>query len=313
MEKDIYFQRIYAEICLGYSEKLWKNSKVYIKHLSNLDGLELDSYYEQILDDIKKNGIRTYDEKIKWLTENKIWDVGKEITINQQKDYLDSLQKTYDKLIFKSQKTPLEKTIQEESRKLGQLLEEKENLIGTTAERIANNKIQFYYFYVSFFQDKKLDKKLFNLEEINNLDDDDSYELLRIYNENVEKFDSYNLKKIAISNYFTNNFYICGEHIQSFFGKPVYLLTNYQSSLLGLGMYFKNVFMNNQDLPEKVRNDPDKIEEFIKQSQGFKEMLSKIDPNAQSIGIVANKSDFEERGLIRDTSFINSKGPSVEK
>ena len=145
------------------------------------------------------------------------------------------------------------------------------------------------------------------------MDDEDSYELLNLYIKNLEKFNIRNINKIAICNFFTNNFYICGENLYSFFGKPIYLLTNYQLSLLSSGLYFKNVFSSNPEMPKDIRDDPDKIEEYIERSRGFKDMLSKIDSNAQRVGIVASPQDFKDMGLQSNNSFMDSKGPSVEK
>lgn len=311
MSKDI--KQVYNEICLGYSKDIWKNSNIYIKHFSNLDLIEVDSIYNQSLEESKKKGILSYSEKIKWLIEKKLWSDDREIEINQQQDFIDGLILTNEKLIFPSQKRENEKILREETGKLNLLLYEKDRLLGTTSEKIANQKIQFYYIYISFFKNKELSENFFSLEDINNLDDEESDKLLSFYMQIIGDFDIKNIKKISISYFFINNFYICGENMQSFFGKPIYLLTNYQSSLLSYGSYFKNVFSTNPDIPKNIKDDPEKIEEFIKQGQNLKHMLSKIDSNAQSVGIPATKQDFEELGLIRDTNILNSKGPSMEK
>lgn len=313
MEKESHFARIYSEICLGYSENIWQNRAVYIKHLSNLDSIQIDSFYEIALEKTKSLGIKTYKEKLDWIVEKKLWNSDKDIEINKQKDYVESLQKTIEKLVFKSQKVQIEGTLKEEIDKLNLLLQEKEVLIGTTAEKIANQKVQFYCIHVSFFKDKELKNNFFTLEEINNLDDEESYQLLSFYIENLEKFSISNIKKIGISSFFTNIFFICGENLQSFFGKPVYLLTNYQSNLLSLGSYFKNLLSSNPNLPKDIVDDPEKIEEYIQKSRNFNEVLDKVDPNAKSVGIVANSQDFKEMGLKRDESFYKSAGPSAEK
>lgn len=313
MEKESHFARIYSEICLGYSEDIWQNSAIYIKHLSNLDSIEIDSFYEIALEKTKLVGIQTYKEKLNWLINKRLWDTNKDIEINKQKNYVESLQGTIQKLVFKSQKEQIEKTLKEELDKLNILLQERENLIGTTAEKIANQKVQFHCVQVSFFKDRELKNKFFTLEEINSLDDEDSYKLLSFYIDNIEKFNIKNIKKVAISNFFTNLFYICGDNIQSFFGKPIYLLTNYQSNLLSLGSYFKNLLSSNNNLPKDIIDDPEKIEEYIQKSRNFNETLDKIDPNAKSVGIVANSQDFKDMGLKRDESFYKSAGPSMEK
>lgn len=306
-------EQIYSEICLGYSKDIWKNSIVYIKHFSNLDLVEIDSFYNELLDGAKSKGIKSHSEKTEWLVSKKLWNKAKDMEIIEQQDFVDSLRKTNEKLIFPSQKKQNEKILEEESIKLNRLINDRENLMGLTAEKIANQKIQFYYVYLSFFKDQKLEDKFFTLENIHNLDDDESFELLNFYIEINENFNVKNIKKIAISNIFTNNFYICGENIQSFFAKPLYLLTNYQSNLLSYGSYFKHLLSTNPELPKNIKDDPEKLEEFIKQGQNFKDMIKKVDANVQSVGIPATKSDFEAMGLVRDTKILDSKGPQSEK
>lgn len=306
-------KKIYHEICLGYSKSTWKNSIIYIKHLSILDLVDLDSYYNEFLEEAKQNGIKNKEDKLEWLKNKNLWSVADEISLKKQQDFIDNLEKTNEKLVFKSQKVENEKLLKEGSEKLRILKQKKEELIGVTAEKIADRKIQYHYVYLSTFNDAEFKQKFFTLEEIYNLDEEDSNSILGLYVKNMEKFDKKNIKKITISNFFTDIFSICGDNINTFFGKPVYLLNNYQITLLSYGNYFKNVFMNNRDMPDNIRDDPEKIEEFIQRAVNFREMNSKIDSNAMSVGIVANNEDFESMGLKRDTSFLNSKGPSMEK
>lgn len=315
MHKDVSknIEQIYSDICLGYSKDIWKDFPIFIKHLSTLDYIEIDYFSEKLLENIKKKGIKSRSEKIEWLIDKKLWNKSREIEINQQKDYVGTLQKTNEKLIFKSQKEQNEKILKEESNKLNVMIGERESLIGTVAEQIVNQKMQFYYIYFSFYKNKNLNNLFFTLEEINNLDDEDSYNLLSLHLDNNDNFDIKNIKKIAISPFFTNNFYICGDNIQSFLGKPVYLLTNYQSILLSYGAYYKNLLASNPELPAEMKNDPDKMEEFINKQKNLKEAMNKIDSKVQSVGIPATKSDFESMGLTRDTSIMDSKGPQTAK
>lgn len=303
-------QYIFKEICLGYSNILWNNENVYIKHLSNFDIIDIESFYDQYLDAAKDRGIKDRKARLDWLESKNLWNKAKDIEIKKQEGFLENARKTRSKLFIKNQIHSHDKIIEEESKKLNILLAEREDLIGLTAEKIAEQKMQFYYMMISLFRDKKFENSYFSQKEMDDLDEDDSYRLLGFYSETMKRFGIKNIKKISISTFFTNNFYLCGENTQGFFGIPLYLLTNYQSLLLSYGIYFKNLLSNNPNLPPDILGDPDKMEEFVQRARSLQENIEKTDSSAKSVGLVgATSQDFKELNLKQDEDLLKNKRP----
>lgn len=311
--EDLNIRKIFVDICNGYSVGQWNNYDIYIKHLSILETVELNDFYEKNIEIAQKNGIKKRQERLDWLNEKGLWGKVEEQELDKQKDYIDNLTKTKERLFISSQIKIHQKLLDEESAKLNKLLNKKESLIGSTAEKIADQKVQFYYMYISFYKEKLLNNRFFTKEYIDSLDDEESFNLLGFYIKIIEKFGNKNIEKIAISNFFTNSFYICGDNIKDFFGKPIYLLTNYQSNLLSYGLYFKNIISSNPDLPDNIKDDPEKIKDFIRKNRNLDQALKYTKPG-QRVGLVgASKQDIEDLGGKVDTSFLNKKGPINEK
>lgn len=309
--EDTALRNIYLEICNGYSKNNWKGSIVYIKHLSTLEAIELDCFYENKIEETKNKGIKTRQQKLEWLNEQKLWTKKDDQETSIQQEYVNNLIKTKEKLFIKNQIAQHQKMLDEEQIKLNNLINKRESLIGLTAETIADQRSQFNYVYSSFFRDIELKEKFFTINFIDNLDDEESLELLNFYIKTIEKFQVQNIEKIAISNYFTNSFYICGDNIKDFFGKPLYLLTNYQNHLVSLGQYFRNLLSSNSDLPEDVKGDPEKIKIFIQKAKNLQEALDKNKSETGRVGIVgATAQDFKELGIENNREFLNEKGPS---
>lgn len=306
-------KKIYRDICLGYTESTFEDKKVFIKHFSDLDLTEIEIAYNKIVEESRAKGIKNRREKLDWLISKGLWNKQKDIDITQQQEFVDNLITTNEKLVFKSQKLQNEKLLAEESVKLNKMIYERESLVDLTAEMVADRKIRFQYIFDSFYTDSNFTNKFFSDKEIWDMDDENSEKLLLFYDKILDDLNIKNIKKISISAFFLNTFAVCTENPQAFFGKPVYLLTISQSNLVSYGGYFRAIFSQNSELPNNIKDDPEKIEEFIKQERNFKDALGKIDPNAASVGIPATKSEFESMGLTRDKSFINSKGPSAEK
>ncbi len=298
--------KIYKDICRGYSTVKWDNKDIFIKHLNHFDQGEIDEYYETQVTAAIKGGISTKKQKSEWLKENKLWSDEEEINLIQQKDYIENMEKTKNRLILKTQIDQYTKILKEEWKKYYEMVEKREKLFGLTAEYRASQKVQYFHILISFYKNEDLKDRLFTLKNINQLDDDESLELLNSYVNSISQFDAKTIKKISISDFFLNYFYLCGDNIFNFFHIPIYKLTIYQSNLLSYGTYYKNLISNEQ-IPENFRDDPDRIEEFVNKSRNMKELLSKTGGQGGSTGIVgATKEDFaalgikENRGMMKE-------------
>lgn len=289
---------IYAEICRGYSEANWNNSVIFIKHLSVFEQTDIDNCYERELKRAIERGIPTESDKLKFLEKRKIWTKKDEAELFREKDYLENLRKTRAKAALKLQANQIDSQIKESQQKINKIVSKRNHLIDITAEKVAELKSQFEYIRLSFFTDRQLTIPLFNHNDINKLDDDDSNKLLELYIDCIERFKHDIVRKIAIKDFFTGSFYLCGDNIPAFFQKPMVSLTNYQVNLLNYGQYFKSIITQN-DIPVEMLDDPEKLEDFVNRSKNVKNIVDKSSVSKGGrVGIVgATAEDFAALGV----------------
>jgi len=190
-------------------------------------------------------------------------------------------------------------------------MEEKRSAsFGLIDDKYAAQKMQFYYVGLSFYRDRGLTNRMFSQRDVDQMDEDESYDLLSLYIDFITRFDLDIIKRISVASFFVNSLYLCGEDPSRFFGKPVVDLTFYQTNLLSYGLYFKNV-MSGEKVPEAIRDDPDKIEEFMNRTKASKEAL-RTNLEGGSTGIVgATSEDFEVLGLPEDKTGRHMVKPSM--
>jgi len=291
---DNNLRKAFADICNGYSVVKW-NGPIYIKHLSHFEQVDLDTCYDEYFSIATKKKLPKKDEKLKWLDEKKLWTRKNEAELGTQKAYIENLEKTLKLLFLKSHIDEHKKTLLIEKRKYEEMIEEKQSLLGLTCEKYAEQKMLNHYILVSFYKDVELKNRFFTNKEFNNLDEEETDDLFKIYMNMSSLFSEQSLKKIAVSSFFTAYFYVC-EDIQTFFGKPICQLSYNQLNLLYYAQYFKQIIQNNK-LPDNIKEDPEKIEEFVNASMKAKQLLEKASKNGATGVVGASKADMEYLGM----------------
>ena len=83
-----------------------------------------------------------------------------------------------------------------------------------------------------------------------------------------------------------------------FFGIPVVKLNNFQLNLLIYTRIFKNIFEMNDDIPDKIKKDPEALLDYANSSEAREEVKSKMNASSSASTIVgATKEDLEELGM----------------
>jgi hypothetical protein len=265
----------FAEICLGYSRIDYKGSLVYIKHFSHFDQVQIEADRERFLQIAKNKRIPTFDEKIEWLIKQELWSKKEDNKIRDLEGYLTGLKKSRANAFIKAQIDEWDKQINQAQNELNEILYKKNCLIGLTAEKYAEQKMEGSHIQGAFFKDNSLKEFLFYQDQYKRLDDEEVEELISIYIEHIKLFSHNSLRKISIAPFFTNYFYL-SEDYSKFFAKPLYELTYNQVNLIKYGNYFKSILMTVGDsISEEIRNDPDKLEEWANRSKNAKESGAK--------------------------------------
>jgi len=132
------------------------------------------------------------------------------------------------------------------------------------------------------------------------------------------KFIAENLKRMALADFFTNIFYLCEDNIYNFYGKPIVKLTFYQIELFSFGRYFKSIMQNSEEeVPEHIAEDPEKLIEWAESSKNVKEILEKSstegkDGAASSI-VGATAEDLQKAGIDKNDDVIDLSQKAKEK
>jgi hypothetical protein len=295
---------IFADILRGYSVCEYKDSEFYIKHLSHYDATDLDYEREKQIRKAAEAGLETETSKLKELEEADLWSRKQESQGTELESYLINLKTTRSKLFLAEERNRITLQIEGVEKEISDLETERKNLLGLTQESFADKKINELYIFSSIFKEQERKTPLFEKEEEEEMDLQELYELIRAYNGKLADFNGENLKRMALSGFFLNLFYLCKDNPFTFYGKPAMDLTFYQAELFTHGRYFKNILQNSKTKPpEDIMGDPDKIIEWYESSTNAQEAMSKI--NKDSAGgssiVGASREEMKKLGAIDDT------------
>jgi len=234
-----FVRKIYKDLITGFSV-FYKKDKIFsFKHLSESEICGANEIYLRAFNEARYQGLLDREEKIKILCQQGLWSQEKEQQIKKITEEIDALQNTLKKLIIKSQIERIRNQISILEKNLSDVNKEKEELLGLTAENYAYKKSNEFIIYLSLY-DKNFKKMLFDSEEeFSELDDNDLIDYINSYREFIDTFKIYNLKKIAVSPFFMNSFFLCDEDPFIFFGKPLVNLTQYQIELFSVARSYK--------------------------------------------------------------------------
>ena len=165
-------------------------------------------------------------------------------------------------------------------------------------------------------KNKELKDAFYSEEEFDLLEQQEVSECLSLFGQMFMDFSSDQVKLIAISPFFMNDFYLCGENSADFFRKPIIELTNFQTSLLSSGRYYKSLISNSKPAPEEYYETPRKLTEWYHlqdKTQAVKDSLeSKGEAGGKSI-VGANAKELkalesEDEQVIDLNAIAQEKG-----
>ena len=315
--EDAGLKVVFSEVLKGFTLVESKNyGKIQVKHFTNFDSAELDIKNKIFYDKAINQGLPSRNDRIEYLLKENIWTEEKNKEILQVKSMLSGLRNSRSKVFLQAHIDNINTQIGENQKKLADLEFEKEELIGFCAENYASRRINEHYMYNAVLNDKG--EKLFGAEEFEELEENSLVELIGLYNRSTKKFDSNNLKKISLSPFFTNLFYLCENNAHVFFGKPLVNLTFYQIELFGYARYYKSLMDNSEtQVPDDVKEDPEKMVEWFDSTKSARETLEKSknagqDGSATSL-VGASKQDLKRLGLDNPNETINLAKKAAEK
>ena len=131
------------EVIRGYTKcSMDKFGEFYLKHLDIFSSEEIDEKKLFYQEHAKSRGLPTEGEKIKDLKKEDLWSEEKENKIKDDQKFISSLKLTKSKFVLKADIENIQKEIEKTENELGELLYEKQELVGFTVESYALKKIK---------------------------------------------------------------------------------------------------------------------------------------------------------------------------
>jgi hypothetical protein len=292
---DDYLLIILADIINGYSLVKIDNKNAYIKHINLQLELESNLIYKNLYDEYKLKGLPTKQEKLNFLIEEGLWSKEEDSFIDKNTQYLENLKKTKSKLVIKAQVEEITKLIKDLEIKLEEKINKKNELLGATCEKYAEEKKFEYKIINSIYKDKDLLELFYSNEDIDYLELSKLRELFNAYYKCHENFSEENLKKICLIPLFFNYFSLLPkENIYKIFKKNILEFSFFQQKLIHYCKNIKNIFESVPDIPEQIQNDYDSLISFSTKNNS-KNNTKKSNAGYTMVG--AKKEDMQNAGI----------------
>lgn len=236
---------LYREIIDGCSF----SNGFYIKHLCELEQIELIQKRQEFITKYVVEGIPTEEERLQRLKESEEWTDAKEADIVAYRQTISDNDKLINTVI-PQQRAAIRKIIDEHRLSLARLLAERRTAIGTTAEELADRDNTSFMAYLSLYRDHDCKVPLFvTWEEFEGLEESKIIFYVDAIEEALTRLQESNLRKISVLPFFLNAFSYSKDAIYTFLNKPIYKLTNYQIHLFSLGSRNLNILANAEGSP----------------------------------------------------------------
>lgn len=246
-----------GEFLQGFS--FFEEKNIFLKHPTNLDISYSDQKYIHYYNQSIKQGVLTNKQRLNLLIKEKLWEEEKDERIESLKLQLNNLKQTKSKLFLSKQIKEISDNISNLEKEYNNILLEKEELIGETAETYAIKKSNEYFVLSLFYKDEQFKECMVNKKNIEEIFLDDTEELFIYYNITSRKFNK-NIKKIAALPSLINAIFLFEDGVIDFFGKEVLKLTIYQSEVLSKLKNYKNILVKTNNFPsEDLYEDFDKL------------------------------------------------------
>ena len=258
---DEYYISLIGEAFDGYSEVTIKDDAAYIKHVSLQDQRYLHKYYEKYKTIALNKGLDSAEDRLKIVMEDGMWSSKEDSSIASLKFEIKNLRKTQTKLPLPSQREGMGKAISDKETELAGLLAKRSEIIGKTAEDYATARSGDEILRFLIFKDAELKENFYTEEEFDNLEAWEILTLNRLQTESGQKMEDEKIQKAVLRPFFSMYLSLF-QDVATFYGKPITALTVYQLRVALFAKMFFNIFQHTEDIPDNIRQDPEKLMAF---------------------------------------------------
>lgn len=266
---------------------------LYFKHFNHLESIRILAQGENFKQEAISKGVETEEACLNRLYEDKIWSEEEEKFIQERFKFIKRLNDGLIKIKLPSKREEHKKLIEYETNKIKEKQNERAQLLGLTAEKFSENKINKLFFDAITFLDED-----FKISAIDNLDYEDldkELEIRKAQKSFFDKFNDTNISTAVLSGTFSPYLPFV-EDVFSVFGEPMRNLTAFQIKIMSYGRTFLNIFKNAQKkIPDYIARDPEALIEWSENQNSEKKQtkIEERDDRAQAV-FGANKQDIEQ-------------------
>ena len=307
-----HLRKAFRDIAVGHTHGVFLSRPGYVKHLSYADQISFDSTREEFIQQAKREGILTNDERLAQMKAQGEWSDEKEKGIRDCKMMIDGiLEGKKMNMKMPSLVKRYNEQMKEQEKLLNERLNEKYAMMGLTCEVYADREVNDQFIFSNLFKDKDLYEHLFDERDSQYMTDAAMNQLILDYNVAMDGCSTQSIKKLAMQAFFQEYFALTGENVSQFFGRPICQMTFAQVKLLSYGRHFSNIYQNNDisKFPKEILEDPDLLtDHVIAVSKGKEEMQKQgaYEEGSVVIGAILRHAKRQKKSPLERAFFYKS-------
>ena len=310
-----HLRRAFRDICAGHTRGTILGRPAFIKHLSHVDQVDLDTRRAEFYEEARVEGLETDEQALAEAIKRGEWSDEKERKLARAKLFIAELEEGKRKAIHPSMVTGYVQKIDEAIKDYKDQAWQKRCVLGLTCEVHADRELNDLYIVTNLYSDAELTKPLFSEREFNHLKDDKVDEIVQDYNCAMEGCTTPSIKRLALQGFFQYYFQLAGDDLTACFGRPIFQLTFPQVELLRWGSHFRTLYANHDvsSFPPNVREDPDLLTDYAATVSKGKAELAQQGANEEGAIVMGLKKEDEKalgvksRGAGIDQNVLQSK------
>lgn len=257
-KSDEFYISLVGEIFDGYSVDRFRDQAIFIKHLNIRDQRYIHKYYEKYRIQAISKGVESEINVLERLKEDGLWTDEDDKEITTLENEIKNLKKTKDVTVLPSKKEVLQKSIDSKILEVYKIKKARDEMVGTTAEAFARSRSNDEMLRFSLFKDPNLENVMFSEDEFSELETHEVFELSNIVGGSSANLSEDNIKCAVLKPFFSMYMSNC-ENISDFYGKSIIQLSVYQLKLAVYSKVFNSIFQYVDDIPDNIREDPDRL------------------------------------------------------
>ena len=257
MNEQFYISLI-GEAFDGYTEAVFEGQTVYVKHVSIRDQRYLHKYHDKYKQLALAKGLQSEEDKLKYVIDEGIWEEKDDLQIEALTSETENLKRTARAIFLQSQRDSINQQIEENKKKIFTLQQKRKEVVGQTADDYADSRSGDEILRFLLFKDEELTENFFSNEEFSELEGWEILKLSEIQLKVSKKISDLRIQEAVLRPFFHMYLPFCND-ANAFYHKPVTHLTIYHMRVLLYGKIFHSIFQNVEDIPDHIKQDPEKL------------------------------------------------------